>query len=407
MAVGMAAALLAGSCSTDEPEILVGAIYPTGGSQGMGGIDEYRGLLLAADLANEEGGVNGRRVRILLEPADTAEAAPGAVERLAASGVTVVAGTYGSTISRPVAEAATRRDLVFWETGAVGDLSPVAALGESVFRFAPTGASLGGAAAAFVRDQLMPLLDPGAEPRYSVVYVDDVYGRSVGLGAIEEIERSGLRLAGGFPYDLATVDYVALADRIAAAGTDVLVVAAYLDDGVDIRRAVLRRDVPLIAMIGTSSSYCMPEFGRIMGRQAVGVFASDKPDGDVIDPAALAPPAAAALRWAREEFRARYDDPMSAAALSGFAGGWALFHHVLPEAAGLSPDSVAGAIRAVRLPVGSLPNGAGLEFAPPGHEGAGANLRATSVIWEWVDVGTRVIVWPPSFATADIEPISG
>ena len=29
---------------------------------------------------------------------------------------------------------------------------------------------------------------------------------------------------------------------------------------------------------------------------------------------------------------------------------------------------------------------------------AGANLRATSVVWEWVRPKTRAIVWPPAFA---------
>ena len=57
---------------------------------------------------------------------------------------------------------------------------------------------------------------------------------------------------------------------------------------------------------------------------------------------------------------------MSAAALAGFSGAWALFRHVLPEAGSLAPADVAAAARRARVPAGGLPNGSGLEFAPPG-----------------------------------------
>jgi ABC-type branched-subunit amino acid transport system substrate-binding protein len=237
-----------------------------------------------------------------------------------------------------------------------------------------------------------------------VTYVDDVYGRAVAGGAMAEIERRGLNLVAEIPYRLTGVsvddiDFDAIAEQVAASDADVLMVVAYLTDGVEIRRAVLRNGVQLDAMIGTSSSYCMPEFGRILGNEAVGVFASDKPSGDVLDPSSLRPEAAAALRWARDEYLDRFGEPMSAPALTGFAGGLALFGYVLPEADSLSPSDVAAAAVATRLPLGALPNGSGLELAGAGQPGAGSNLLATSVIWEWVAPGQREVVWPPQYAT--------
>jgi branched-chain amino acid transport system substrate-binding protein len=239
-----------------------------------------------------------------------------------------------------------------------------------------------------------------------VVYVDDPYGRAVALGAEEEINDSGLPLAGTFPYELESVDYVRLAKRIRRAGTDVLVVVAYLVDGVNLRRALVAEKVPLLGTIGTSSSYCHPEFGRILGEDALGLFASDKPDAGSLDPAKLSPEAESALRRARDEYRRRHNEEMSAAALSGFGSAWGLFRHVLPRARSLSADGVAAAAQSVRLPVGTLPSGSGLRFAPSGDPRAGENMNAISVIWEWVSVNTRAIVWPPSFATSPIVPIA-
>ena len=143
----------------------------------------------------------------------------------------------------------------------------------------------------------------------------------------------------------------------------------------------------------------MPEFGRRLGRDAVGVFASDKPDGDILRTDGLKPDAAKALRWARTMYRKRFHDSMPAPALAGFAGGWALFHDVLPKADGLGAEQIANAARAMSLPSGSLPNGSGLRFE------RGNNTRALSVIEKWVGVDQRQVVWPPSFATS--KPESG
>jgi hypothetical protein len=60
---------------------------------------------------------------------------------------------------------------------------------------------------------------------------------------------------------------------------------------------------------------------------------------------------------------------------------------------------VASAALKVDLPRGSLPNGSGLRFAPPGVPDAGANVEAASVIWEWVSPGHAAVIWPPAFAS--------
>jgi hypothetical protein len=96
---------------------------------------------------------------------------------------------------------------------------------------------------------------------------------------------------------------------------------------------------------------------------------------------------------------------MSAAALAGFSAAMALLKWVLPRAQGLSPGDVSKAALAVRLPVGSLPNGSGLAFAPAGSPDSGANLRAATVIEQWIAVRQRAVVWPPALATREVEPL--
>jgi hypothetical protein len=161
----------------------------------------------------------------------------------------------------------------------------------------------------------------------------------------------------------------------------------------------------LVASIGTSSSYCHPAFGEALGEDALGLFASDKPDSGSLNTEGLTTEARDLLARASASFRDRYGKEMSAPGLSGFSAAWALFHDVIPRASSAGAEDVARTARAMRIPRGALPNGSGLSFGAPGTPDAGANLRAASVIWEWVGVGQRAVVWPPQFATTSIQPI--
>ncbi|MFL5797010.1 MAG: ABC transporter substrate-binding protein [Actinomycetota bacterium] len=383
----------------------VGAVYPLTGPDRAGGRDELRGVRLAADIVNAEGGVRGRQIH--LEPVDTpgTDAVPGAVQRLRARGVQFLLGSNGSEISAAAGARAFDNGMMFWETGAVGEMVGDGR-GRLAFRVSPSGLVLGSSGISFIADQMAPRLhrDPGSL-RFAVVNVNDNYGGTVAQGALQEIARRHLRLVGRFRYPVSGPDAAALVRRIAAVHPDVLFVASYIPDGVALNRELARRHVPLVANIGTSSSYCMPEFGERLGSVAVGSFATDKPDGDSLNQQGLTPGGRALLRRASAGYRARYHGDMDAPALAGFSAAWALFHDVMPRAPSLTAESVAGAARAVRMPMGSLPNGSGLDLSGPGTAQPGSNLRALSVIWEWVGVRHRAVVWPPRYATTSIQAL--
>jgi len=280
------------------------------------------------------------------------------------------------------------------------------ASGRLAFKVAPSGLVLGSAGISFIADQMAERLhrDP-ASLRFVVVNVTDRYGTAVADGALGEIARRGLELAGRFRYDLRDFDPAAVVRRVAGARPDVLFVASYIPDGVALNRELVRQRVPLLANIGTSSSYCMPEFGDLLGAMAVGTFATDKPDAEAINQEGLTPEGRALLHRAEDAYAARFHTSMSAPALAGFSAAWALFHAVMPVADAFDAESIAKAALGVRLPTGALPNGSGLEFAGPGTPQPGANLRAQSVIWEWVGVRERAVVWPPRYATTAIKAI--
>ena len=190
---------------------------------------------------------------------------------------------------------------------------------------------------------------------------------------------------GEITYDPDRLDARNVIRRVAAMRPDVLFVSSYLRDGIALREQMVRQRLNLLGSIGTSSSYCMPMFGRALGSDAVGLFASDKPDAESIGPSGLRPEARRLLVRARTLYRNRYGQEMDAPALAGFAAAWVLFARVMPSARDPSPQAVAEAARKVRLPSGSLPNGSGVEFGPPGTpRAARRKLSRFSRVKMWI-----------------------
>jgi branched-chain amino acid transport system substrate-binding protein len=401
----LALTILAGvACTTSSPgPIRIGAVYPMSGAQGPGGVDEFDGVRLAVQLVNADGGVGGRPIELVPVDTPSADAAPGAIARLHDDGVRLVLGSYGSTISEPAAEASARRGMLFWETGAVGEMTGRGA-GELVFRVAPSGAILGRNAISFVADEYAPVL--GVDPtklRYAVTLVDDAYGRAVAQGALDELTVRRLHLVGKFGYDPRDVNMHAFVRRLTASRPDVVFVSAYLRDAISMRREMVRQGLDVLVGIGTSSSYCMPAFGSTLGRDAVGLFASDKPASGALNVEGLTPDGRALSERAQTAYTRRFGGEMTAAALAGFSGAWALLHDVLSAAAQPTPPAIAAVANSVDLPQGSLPNGSGLRFGEPGTVTAGSNVLASSVVWQWQAPGEYAVVWPPRYATSPIE----
>ena len=156
-------AVIAAGCGSDQPpsasnddEVRVGLLYPTAGPQRLGGTEEERGARLAIEWANDHGGIGGRRVVADAAQIANPESVPAAMDGLRERGVTIVLGSHGSAVSAAAAQAATRRQMTVWETGAVGELAGAVAGGRNFFRLAPMGANLGRAGIAFVADELAP-----------------------------------------------------------------------------------------------------------------------------------------------------------------------------------------------------------------------------------------------------------
>jgi len=393
LALLLTAALACSSPVPAKTALVVGAVYPVTGSQAKGGSEELGGLRAALALARQDGVLGSRQVQLQVIPVETPGGAAAAVDRLIDQyHAQVIAGTYGSTLAEAAAARADARHTVYWETGAVAD--SITQNRHWVFRTVATGMNLGQTAVQFTARVLVPAAGVSGS-RAVIVNVNDIYGRSVAAGEVTEAAAAGIQVAARVEYDPRAFDPAAIARQVAAAGADWVWDVSYIDDGIAIWRQLFEQGVHMRAAVGTSSAFCMSQFGSSLGAEAVGVFAADKPDG-TINPAALSPSGAALL----ERARAAYSGELTIPAVAGFVGGWTLFHDVVPRLPEtVTAESLRSAALAVDVPVGSEINGGGVKFAAGGVN-AGQNLRAASVVGQWQPGPVMRVVYPGGYAVA-------
>ena len=384
-----------------SPDLVLGAIYPLSGPQAPGGKAELAGVRAALDVAQSSGALK-THVRLQVIDATTPQAASAAVDTLVRNyHVPAIFGTYGSTLSAVSSARAEELKTVYWETGAVAD--PITAQRRYVFRTVATGSSLGRMAVTFTHDVLIPTMNLAA-PRAVVVRVNDIYGRSVGGGEEALARTMGIQVVDVIEYDPNAFVPDVIAARLAADRADFLWDVSYLNDGVAIWQAVLRNHVAnhvvLKAAIGTSSAFCMPAFGQLLGAGSVGVYAADKPDAG-ISLGALSPTGQALIAKARLVYgQENGGAPMDIPAVAGFVGGWTFFSAVLPKLSGaVNAETIRTAALGVDVPTGDSINGGGVKFGADGSLDQGQNTRAAAVIGQWQAVGVMKVVYPAAYAT--------
>jgi branched-chain amino acid transport system substrate-binding protein len=393
----------AGEAAPAAEPIRMGVVLPLSGPTAALAGQERLGIEIAADMVNADGPIAGRRVELDVRDIPDRAAAQATTDTLRDGGAVAVIGAYDSSLSIDVSAATDRSGLVYWESGAVADQLTGRGL-TRVFRVGADGARLGTNSASFAAEELAPRLGKAvADLRVTIVAVHDPYADSVADAAERTLLARGSQLAARIPYQLSRPDWPAVIDRLVASRPDVVILASHIADGEAFRRAMLAARVRVGALVGSTMAQCIPDFGNDLGADAIGVFASDRPPS-FFNPTALTPDARSVYDRFAAAWRLRSGNEPTEEGLSGFAAAWALFHEVLPAASRLGsidPDTISAAARAVDLPDGALPNGAGLRFSSDPAR-LGQNERSAAVIWQWQGVRQSVTVWPAVLASGSI-----
>src|SRR5439155_954604 len=186
----------------------------------------------------------------------------GRVQELKAQGVHSILGSYSSSLSMPVSAAAQSRGLLYWEAGAVAD--QLTGRGYPlVFRVGATGTNLGELSSHFAAQVLAPRLSlPPWGLRMAIVHNLDGYPSSVAAAVASQAEREKIQVVANIVYDAHAPDWASTLAQVRIAQPNILVLASYIADGVDFRRAMLNSGLHVDAFIGSTMAQCVPDVGQ-------------------------------------------------------------------------------------------------------------------------------------------------
>ena len=163
---------ISGCGKKDDNVIKIGAVLPLTGSAAVWGENARMGLEFALDEVNESGGVNGIKVRIILEDSqsDPAKAVSALQKLISTDKVSVVIGDIASSSVLAMAPIAEKEKVILFSPGASNpDISQA---GKYIFRNWQSDALEGAVDAQFAYEVL-------GYRSISIVYVNNAYGNGL------------------------------------------------------------------------------------------------------------------------------------------------------------------------------------------------------------------------------------
>jgi branched-chain amino acid transport system substrate-binding protein len=116
----LAVSALAAVTHGQSGEYKIGVLEPLTGPLAFEGKRHLEGYEVMRDLINDRGGVMGKKLVFAVGDATDPTAAASEANRLITrEGVKIITGTYSSTLCGAASEAASRQNVIYWETSCV------------------------------------------------------------------------------------------------------------------------------------------------------------------------------------------------------------------------------------------------------------------------------------------------
>lgn len=246
--------------ASDDSEIIIGASLCLTGIQAP--LDEpiLRGAQLAVDEINEDGGVLGKKLKLVnLDGKSDPVVVGNNGEQLVSQGAEAIITPADFDFGGPASRAAQDAGIVGISPGASSPLFGAATLGDKQFTLSMWNTTMGAAAAEWAYNER------GLENAYVVTdsFID--YTTSLSEYFIESMEHIGGTIVGEDTYTQGDQDFSAQLQRLKSDGSeaDMIFVSSYMPDlGLiirDIRAAGI--DTPIFG----GDSYDDPELAKVLG----------------------------------------------------------------------------------------------------------------------------------------------
>ncbi len=280
--VGLSLSFALSSGALAQANLKIGAPQPMTGPDAPFGDKFQKAYSMAVDEINAKGGVNGRKIEVIIEDhqAKNPLAATVTEKLITQSQVLVLTGGRASGQAVEVASVAQRLKTPYMVDHPSADI--VTSKGfEWVFRNNPTGSIYPEAFNKFIVEV------SGALPRSAaVIYDNTVFGKTIANSALTFLKSKNVPIVNDEAYSVNTLDFKPIMTKVKSGNPDfVLLVAVSTTDAILMTRHAKEMGVTPRAFVGFGGGFGVVDFAKQLGPLSENVFSSAAWSGNPNDPA--------------------------------------------------------------------------------------------------------------------------
>jgi branched-chain amino acid transport system substrate-binding protein len=273
--------LLAFAAPAAAQTLKIGAPQPMTGPDAPFGDKFKKAYSLAVEEINAKGGVNGKKLEVVLEDHQAKNALAATVtEKLITQGqVLVMTGGRASGQAVEIASVCQRMKTPYLVDHPSADIITSKGF-EWVFRNNPTGSIYPQAFNKFISDV------PGAMPKSAaVIYDNTVFGKTIANSAMTFLKSKNVPIVADEAYPVNTLDFKPLMTKVKGTNPDyVLLVAVATTDAILLTRHAKEIGIRPRAFVGFGGGFGVADFPAQLGPLAQNVFSSAAWSGNPNDP---------------------------------------------------------------------------------------------------------------------------
>lgn len=249
-------------------KIKVGIVLPLTGKLARFGEIENKSFLMAVDEINAAGGVNGKKIDLIIE--DTAgkpDVGRSAIEKLISRDkVIVVGGGYSSSMTWATIAVAQQRKIPFLVN--TGSADRITEQGWNyIFRLNPPVSEYPKAFASFLEEVASDV------KTVAILHEDSFFGQSGSKKFVKKCERMGLKVVMKEGYEASSIDFKPLLVKAKAKNPDLVYIISYMDASLLLRQSKELNFNPKLFM-GNAAGFTPPEFQENAGPASDYVFSA-------------------------------------------------------------------------------------------------------------------------------------
>jgi branched-chain amino acid transport system substrate-binding protein len=378
----------------EEGVIKIGTIFSRTGPLANLGLESWRGAELARIVQNQQGGLLGKKIVFVNGDAVDPKAAVSEVERLCTvEKVSVILGSFSSSISLAASAKADQHKVIYWELGAVGDQITQRGL-KHVFRTCPTGSDLGRDQLHFAVDELAAKIGKSkATIRIASIYEDSAYGTACAEGIRDMAKKLGVNLVIDQSYNFKANDLSSLVMRVKGTNPDVILESSYENDGILFFRQAEELGLKVKMIVGSGGGMNLPGYQKALGNAINNRVCNVGYPGYNLNPKY-----AKGIDKLAELYVKTFGlQPAAVFSVVNYMGTMALWD-VIKRAGAMDSEKIVHAAVKTDIPGDKTLLRYGIKFYPPGNEKAGQNMLARYFVTQWQN-GELVIVHPDEAAS--------